>query len=103
MTVQNLVERVERGAELLDEEYPGWAFKIDEYLLDLANASKCVLGQLFGCYSAGLDELKIDSLTEDVEYGFTILCAEDSSHPCWNTLTNLWLAEITERCGPREV
>ncbi len=47
-------ERVEAGAKLLDEKVPGWREKIDLDSLDVGNHSSCILGQLYGEYSAGM-------------------------------------------------
>lgn len=40
-------ERVARGAAWLDEKYPGWFNKIDLSILDLADCTQCVLGQVY--------------------------------------------------------
>lgn len=38
---------VNRGAEFLDENYPGWAGLIDTDALDIGDSCGCVLGQLY--------------------------------------------------------
>ncbi len=40
-------ERVQNGAQWLDETEPGWEDRIDTARLHLANGTKCILGQLF--------------------------------------------------------
>ncbi|HYE80030.1 MAG TPA: hypothetical protein VEI97_18785 [bacterium] len=47
-------ERVARGAALLDEQAPGWAEKVNVGWLDMSYATRCVLGQLYGNYDAGM-------------------------------------------------
>lgn len=42
----DVVERVARGAEWLDEVKPGWAKLTDLGTLDLRSSSNCVMGQL---------------------------------------------------------
>lgn len=46
--------RVSRAAKFLDENTPGWAYKVRLRDLDIASCSNCVLGQLFGEYDEGM-------------------------------------------------
>lgn len=39
------IKEVAAGAEWLDENFPGWEWKIDLETLDMANCRECVLGQ----------------------------------------------------------
>ena len=57
VTAGQLAERVEAGAALLDERAPGWRAKIDTAVLDLNSDSRCILGQVFGGYVAGLESI----------------------------------------------
>lgn len=53
-----LMERVKRGIALLEREYgPSWVDHIDLDRLDLRSGGSCVLGQLYGCYTDGLQVL----------------------------------------------
>lgn len=72
-----------RGANLLDEEYPGWADRIDLDRLNLSLADRCVLGQLYAGvddyrygYYAALDrfwpEGRAYAKARAVTYGFTV-------------------------------
>ena len=45
------------GAEFLDEDFPGWADRIDVDRLDLTSGCDCVLGQLFGGFRDGVELL----------------------------------------------
>jgi hypothetical protein len=48
----------ERGAKLLDEKYEGdWREKIDIDELDMDNQDECILGQMYGDYEDGLEEV----------------------------------------------
>lgn len=75
-----------RGVELLDEEAPGWRDKIDLPSLHLMNCNSCVLGQVFGDFETGCNELGL-TWYEAKEYGFVL----DSDAPhryAW--LTRTW-------------
>lgn len=58
---------VAAGVVLLDRRRPGWDALVDLAVLDLACGDLCVLGQVFGSYSYGLDALDVDA---PAEYGF---------------------------------
>jgi len=63
-------ERVQKGAELLDEKVPGWADRIDITRLTISSSTDCVVGQLYagrGGYLHGLDELGIGFGTYNVD------------------------------------
>lgn len=45
------------GAALLDTENPGWRSRIDLDRFDMTGFGQCVLGQLYGNYGEGVDEL----------------------------------------------
>jgi len=49
--------RAKAGATLLDLIRPGWANEIDVGQLKLESGRSCVLGQLFGWYSDGVEKL----------------------------------------------
>ena len=55
-----LRERVEAGAALLDRKRRSktWRRKIDLKQLNLESCQDCILGQLYGGYSVGLDRLE---------------------------------------------
>lgn len=40
------IQRVAHGAALLDDRLPGWRERVNEDVLDLANGTRCVLGQI---------------------------------------------------------
>jgi hypothetical protein len=48
----------ERGAKLLDEKYEGnWRKKVDVDKLNMDYQDECILGQIYGDYEDGLEEL----------------------------------------------
>lgn len=69
-----MLERVDAGETLLDENYgtDGWRHKIDLNTLDLSDVYQCVLGQLFDSYTSGLYTFGHGFDTEwAVEHGFS--------------------------------
>jgi hypothetical protein len=89
-----LRERVSRGAMLLDRERPDWAYEINLETLDLRDYEFCIVGQLWGRYSQGLYELRVDDEGELV-YGFS----HDAPphHDEWAMLNEAWIDEIVQR------
>lgn len=68
---EDLQERVDKGVELLDSLIPKWRLLIDVDDLDMGNISKCILGQIFGGYSRGLEILgEHDSDVDGDTHGF---------------------------------
>lgn len=65
----NVEKRVLAGAKFLDGERPGWRNAINVELLDVADGNCCVLGQLYGTYSEGVEALDL-SRGEIIDYGF---------------------------------
>ena len=50
-------EQVSKGIEVLNRNRPNWRDKIDIEALDTNDWRDCVLGQVFGSYSDGMDAL----------------------------------------------
>lgn len=57
--IRTLPQRVAAGVEFLDAQAPGWWERIDLESFRLNSCARCVLGQMFGRYSDGIDELGI--------------------------------------------
>lgn len=103
-----LRERVASGAEYLDEVYADWAATIDVDTLDLNGCDECVLGQLFGGFRDGMEQLGLTlSVTRVLGFNY-----EARSNGGWNgnppgsvelerdeaeRLRTFWLAEIERR------
>jgi hypothetical protein len=88
-----LAERVERGAALLDERRPGWWDEVDVGSLYLGDPTRCVLGQLWeDSYGVGLKALEMGTDSSD-RYGFSLFTGRYKI----KTLTNLWRAAIERR------
>lgn len=90
--------RVERGARLLDEKNPGWAWDINLDKLDMSSCYRCVLGQLYDGYSYGLGQIGL--LHEiDWEYGFDAMTgtARRDVDEQMAEIDRLWRDEIETR------
>lgn len=55
------------GIELLDEVRPGWVDEIDLDRLNMYQGQDCVVGQLYGGYATGLEQL---GLSNGAAHGF---------------------------------
>ncbi len=55
--MDDVQERVANGAALLDEKIPGWELRINLQELNLSSCVTCVLGQLYGHYDEGMEEI----------------------------------------------
>ena len=89
--------RIARGIALLDEKKPGWCNTIDLARLDIDDGHQCVLGQVFGTYSAGVDLFWGEEWVEQVSrHAFlrigTEYCETDVG------LTRSWRKAIREHC-----
>ncbi len=90
---------VERGAQFLDKEMPGWEERVDLSSLSLRDPCKCVVGHLYGNYCAVIGGLIQDG--EPSEYGFDInYWATDKD---WNALTEEWRVLIQSRRNVKEL
>lgn len=91
--------RVARGAALLDAQEPDWwngkdKPTIDLKTLNLGSTYYCVLGQVYGDYSDGLNEL---SLIDSSPYGFDIEDGGRALRQRYDTLGRRWRELITSR------
>lgn len=119
------MECAERGAELLDNRWPGWWQEVDLSRLDLSNSCQCVLGQLGVDYNrAGRQMLGADYTSnayaeqqdtgyslftnvifphlgmseDDVQnYGFDEFWEDDDEFTTYDGLTEAWTREVNDR------
>jgi hypothetical protein len=102
LAVLPLVERVTAGAALLDRCQPGWATQVDPDQLDMAADYEDLLGQLYGDYAIGLEELsQADPArpawpwsTFAYEHGFDLPADDPTTYP---QLGDAWRAELGRR------
>lgn len=106
ITEEKVRERVQRGAEYLDEVDPGWYRRIDAETLELEDGRHCVLGQLHGEFQLGLGRSDVLTLSSapraslsPVTYGFK--CVEGVSEEWqardYELLTQRWRGAVRER------
>lgn len=98
------LDRVKKGIALLNERCgPNWVDEIDMATLQLKNGESCVLGQVYGDYEVGAEQLDINvSTTPDsggtADYGFDIY--DDSrdveSGEQYRELQEAWEQMLTE-------
>lgn len=86
-------KEIAKGVKLLDQSQPDWRDEINLSTLDMGSNCYCVLGQLYGSYSAGADDLAIDLDSED--YGFELPLSNDSRPATgYDILTKEWKEAI---------
>lgn len=76
---------VREAAARLDAAAPDWYRRVRPLTLDLNSGERCVLGQVFGSYPAGLRALRVPG-SDVVGLAFTGAVSRD-----------LWLAEVDRR------
>lgn len=86
-----IADRVAAGAAFLDSAAPGWDERIVTGILDIASWSRCVLGQLYGGYSRGVEALDLDP-EEAHDLGF-----DGNVHVDASERTQAWRDLITAR------
>jgi hypothetical protein len=101
-TFEEYEERVDAGAELLDEKEPLWYIDVDPGTLDMSDPDKCVVGQLRPDepYHVTLGSLGIDPYASDeVSFGFDLKMGYFSQfgHADFEILNVLWTRAIMQR------
>lgn len=93
-------EDVKRGANILDQLYPGWEKDINEETLNIAVCSDCAAGQIFGSYTFLYDNFGWGTDTA-AYYGFNVRKAEDrvrdSVSESYDALRQAWIEEVNNR------
>ena len=101
------LEKVQRGARLLDEREPGWWVGVDPDTLELSSPTDCVIGQVFGNvfsddptdnYCQALESLGIGRTTCPSHEWPAMLHGFDTYHD-HETLTGMWAQEIEVRAA----
>lgn len=108
-------ERVAAGAAYLDahpERYGDWVDRIDEDELDINSCVQCMLGQLEGDYSDGMDNIQDAAefpTVGDWNTDYAARCDWSTEHgfcgynyPDELSLTSAWATLIRERRAARE-
>lgn len=91
-------DRVNMGVQLLDDVLPGWENDIDLGKLDLFSCSDCVLGQLYGDYAFGLEQV---GLKTGFHHGFqgvsSVKRVQQTLYEEYKRLTEMWSEAITQK------
>lgn len=97
MTTLQSQAAVKRGVALLDSKVYGWREMVDPSILDMNHWERCVLGQVYGTYCRGVEDLGLVYSNEDephtsdtVSYGF--LAMDEVEEGAF--LGALWKAEL---------
>lgn len=92
-----LNERVERGAALLDEHRPAWWRSVVFRDLEMWSCSKCVLGQVYGRFGDGLDDLWPSGWNDEETFqaGFDLPLPRELAD--WDRLADLWREQVRIR------
>lgn len=72
--LDHITERVNVAAGVLDTLKPGWRSDVDMHTVDMGSHRYCILGQVFGEFSNGMREFKIQAREDGVltdAYGTT--------------------------------
>lgn len=97
--VEEMVERVNRGATLLDKRRPNWNYEVVPENLDMSSAQLCIVGQTYGDYDEhvgpifGKDEFE-DAQDEAAEHGFV---TGDEFDGEWELMDRVWGYLLQER------
>lgn len=102
-------QRAANGAKLLDEHFPGWERTVNLSTLNIDSDSNCVLGQVFGGFSRGINSLQGAGVIPDgqypglffAEHGFNFYGAEwqseDTARNVNKWLVRRWTEEVNSR------
>jgi hypothetical protein len=104
--------KARKGAELLDTHNPGWFRHVSLKTLDMRSIDKCIVGQVYGDWGRGMDELDHTFDNSDwrklqADYGFD-LPEEDYEDACfdwnenWAALQSAWIEEIMKRTNDND-
>jgi hypothetical protein len=64
-------KEISNGVELLNKINPGWVDKINLEELDMASSSKCIIGQLYGCYCIAMPKIERDHNCDRLDLAFS--------------------------------
>jgi hypothetical protein len=98
-SVPSIADRVSAGINLLDREVPDWDRRVNVDTLRLSSCERCVLGQLYGTWGDGLDELDLwdgddEGAADSAALGFSLYEGEAGRY---GELTDAWVAAIRDR------
>ena len=84
--------RVRAGIAFLNAVNPNWKKKIKLGRLDLSNSRTCVIGEVYGSYYDGMEEVGIEGDSDvAIVLGFKEIESFDTNYPL---LTKVWKQEL---------
>lgn len=92
--------RVARGAQLLDREVPTWFREVNVDQLDIMCPDRCIIGQLFGGFTDGVEALELRAGTVAGDYGFDLdlnASTQDEEEEERDWLNRTWIDVILAR------
>lgn len=91
----SIAQRVANGVELLDAKVPDWRSKVETETLAILSLDQCVIGQVFGGWKVGVDQL---GLTREMQesHGFELTPQEYYAEPVQvdDDLEHEWIKAI---------
>ena len=84
------VARAQKGAAFLDRVLPDWASRVNPAAIRIESTTECVLGQIYGRFSEGVNALGI-SFGQSARYGF------NRPRFLFQRLNRAWAAEVRRR------
>jgi hypothetical protein len=95
LTKIDVLNRASAGFDFMNKNVPHWQCLIDDDQLDMSNGRKCPLGQCFGNYREGLNELcaSLGYAPDPVKLGFGMTYRTPDlvgDEPYFTVLTRCW-------------
>ena len=110
MLNEDAILAVKKGADYMDENYPGWASLINFETFEMDNCHQCVVGQAVGEYghaiglASGQKPYSREASEWAAQYGFDVPMedfakGDDHVYQCYVGLETLWTDQVRERLG----
>lgn len=103
---EDAILAVKRGAYFMDENYPGWASKINLNRFSMSLCHRCIVGQAIGDYAMIISEASgqiLGSVESDdwaTSHGFDVDYGRLVSYG-YKELETLWTEQVRERLNNR--
>lgn len=104
--IQTVVERVNRGAQLLDEQEPGWVERVFPDRVSMRDGQHCIIGQVYGNYDEfigmpfGMGPTLAGTSQKAIDHGFLTQVRPPEGEFEWipyGLLDAVWVALLRER------
>jgi hypothetical protein len=108
---EDTILAVKRGAYFMDENYSGWASKIDFDRFEMSNCQQCIVGQAIGSYMTEIAVISGEVLGSHeandwaVAHGFDVTTEayyeSEDGFVAYRELETLWTEQVRERLNHR--